>query len=92
MAFERQQNIIITGVEDVAINFLVPGPSAPDSTNIGTIEIQLSQSNGKIKQAPPADLIARLGDDAEGITHLSNLLLLRDYLQARILAEVLPTP
>lgn len=91
MAFERQVNVTIAGVEDVAISLFVPGPSAPDSTNTGIIEIQLTQSNGEIKSVS-ADLIARLGDDAEGTTHLGNLLLLRDYLQARILAEVLPTP
>ena len=89
MAFDRQSNVTITGVEDVSISLFVPGPSAEDSTNTGDIDIQLTQSNGAIKTVS-YDLIARLGDDAEGIAHLSNLLLLRDYLKTRILAEVLP--
>lgn len=87
--FDRQQNPVITGVEDVSINLFIPGPGAEDSTNTGKIGIQLAQSNDKIKTVS-FDLIARLEDDAEGITHLSNLLSMRDYLKNRILAEVLP--
>ncbi len=90
MAFERQQNVTITGFEDISISLFVPGASNTEGIQTGTIEIQLTQSNGKIKVVS-ADLLARLGDDAEGLTHRTNLLAMRDYILARIPTEVLPT-
>lgn len=89
MAFERQQNVTITGFEDISISLFVPGMSNIEGIQDGKIEIQLTQSNGKIKIAS-FDLLARLADDAEGLTHRSNLLALRDYILARISVEVLP--
>ncbi len=91
MAFEQQQNVTITGFEDISINLFVPGASNVDGVQSGTIEIQLTQSNAKIKIVN-YDLLARLADDAAGLTHRTNLLAMRDYILARILAEVLPTP
>jgi hypothetical protein len=89
MAFEQQQNVTITGFEDISISLFVPGVSNENDVQSGTIEIQLTQSNGKIKVIS-ADLLARLGDDAEGLIHRANLLALRDYLLVRIPLEVLP--
>lgn len=91
MTFEQQENVTITGFEDISITLFVPGISNTEGVQSGTIEIQLSQSNGKIKTIS-ADLLARLGDDATGLTHRSNLLAMRDYILARIPLEVLPTP
>jgi hypothetical protein len=50
---------------------------------------QLTLSNGEIKTVS-ADLLARLADDAPGLVHRTNLLAMRDYILARIAAEVLP--
>lgn len=89
MAFHQQQNVTIVGFEDISINLFVPGVSNADGTQSGTIEIQLSMSNDQIKTVS-YDLLARLGDDAEGLAHRANLLALRDYFLARIPLEVLP--
>ncbi len=89
MTFEQQQNVTITGFEDISINLFVPGVSNLDGIQSGTIEIQLVQSNGKIKVVS-YDLLARLADDAAGLTHRANLLAMRDYILARIPGEVLP--
>lgn len=89
MAFEQQQNVTITGFEDISINLFVPGPSNVDDVQSGKIEMQLTLSDGGIK-AVSADLLERLGDDAAGLTHRANLLAMRDYILARIPTEVLP--
>ncbi len=89
MVFERQQNITITGHEDKSVIFFVPGISNTEGVRTGTLEIQLTQSNGKIKLVS-YDLLAHLGDDAAGLVHRDNLLDLLDYIESRILVEVLP--
>jgi hypothetical protein len=89
MAFEQQQNVTITGFEDIEITLFVPGANNVDDPQAGEINIQLTQSNGKIKVVS-ADLLARLNDDAAGQTHLANLVAMRDYILARIPVEVLP--
>lgn len=89
MAFTREVNVTITGREDISISLFVPGPSNTEDTQSGEIEIQLSQSNGTIKLVK-ADLLARLGDDAAGLTHRANLLAMRDYIISRIETELLP--
>jgi hypothetical protein len=89
MAFQQQENVTITGFEDISINLFVPGVSNIEGIQSGAIEIQLMQSDGRIKTVS-ADLLARLGDDAEGLTHRANLLAMRDYILARIPLEVLP--
>jgi hypothetical protein len=89
MAFAQQQNVTITGFEDISIELFVPGASNVEDVQSGKISIQLTQSNGKIKIVE-YDLLARLGDDAPGIVHRTNLLAMRDYILARIPAEVLP--
>lgn len=87
--FEQQANVTITGFEDVSISLFVPGISNVEGVQTGGIEIQLMQSNGRIKTVS-YDLLERLADDAAGLTHRSNLLALRDYILARIPGEVLP--
>jgi len=89
MAFEQQENVTITGFEDISINLFVPGVSNVDDIQAGQIDIQLAQSNNTIKIVS-YDLLARLGDDATGLIHLANLIALRDYILARISVEVLP--
>ncbi len=89
MAFEQQQDVTITGFEDISIDLFVPGVLNVEGVQAGTIAIQLTQSNGKIKVVS-YDLLARLGDDAAGLVHRANLLALRDYILVRIPAEVLP--
>lgn len=88
MAFEQQQNVTITGFEDISINLFVPGVSN-EGAQAGQIDIQIALSNGQIKVVS-YDLLARLGDDAAGITHRANLLAMKDYILARIPGEVLP--
>lgn len=89
MAFQQQQNVTITGFEDININLFVPGEHNLEGVQAGQIEIQLALSNGKIRVVN-YDLLARLQDDAAGLTHLSNLQSLRDYILTRIENEVLP--
>ncbi len=91
MAFQRQQNVTITGFEDTNINLFVPGENNLDDSQSGEIEIQLSKSDSTIETVS-YDLLARLGDDAEGLTHRAALLSLKDYIITRILEEVLPSP
>jgi hypothetical protein len=89
LSFEQQQNVTITGFEDVWISLFVPGVSNVESVQSGRIEIQLALSDGKIRLAN-YDLLARLQDDPAGQTHATNLLAMRDYILARIETEVLP--
>ena len=49
MAFIRQQNVTITGFEDIMINLFVPGSNNVNGVQSGKIEIQLTLSNGAIK-------------------------------------------
>lgn len=89
MAFEQQENVTITGFEDISISLFVPGISNVEGVQSGEIEIQLIQSNSQIRTVS-YDLLARLADDAAGLTHRTNLLALRDYILTRIPLEVLP--
>jgi hypothetical protein len=89
MAFQKQQNVTITGFEDISIHLFVPGISNVGGVQTGTIEIQLIHNDESIKVIE-ADLLARLADDAEGLTHLASLLAMRDYILGRITTEVLP--
>jgi hypothetical protein len=89
MAFIREENVTITGFQDITITLLVPGASNVEGIQAGTIEIQLMQSNGKIKNVS-SNLLERLADDETGLAHRANLLALRDYILARIPSEVLP--
>ena len=89
MAFTRETNITITGRGDIGIVLFEPGPDNTNGVRAGEIEMQLLRSDGSIKPVK-ANLLARLGDDAEGLTHRANLLDLLDYIITRIETEVLP--
>jgi hypothetical protein len=89
LSFEQQQNVTITGFEDVWISLFVPGVSNVESVQSGRIEIQLALSNDKVRLVN-YDLLARLQDDPAGQTHAANLLAMRNYILTRIAAEVLP--
>lgn len=89
MAFTQQQNITITGYEDVELVLFVPGVSNTENPQSGQISVQLAMSDGSIRIAK-YDLLARLQDDAAGLTHLANLNNLKTYILTRIENEVLP--
>lgn len=91
MAFEQHVNITKVGIEDFEIRLFVPGPSNIDGIQAGIISFQILMSDDSIEPAE-SDLIARLGDDAAGLVHLSNLADLRDYIRTRLNDEALPTP
>jgi len=85
MAFQQATDIVATGIGDVEIRFFVPQVGA----DTGRISIQVFRSNGTIEVIED-NLVARLQDDATGLTHLANLVSMRSYLKTRIIAEVLP--
>lgn len=85
MAFEREEDVTKDSIGDYEIVFTVK-TAGPDT---GKIEVQIVTSTGK-PFTREYDLIARLGDDAAGLVHLSNLMDLRDYLNVRLPVEVLP--
>lgn len=85
MAFEREIDVTKDSIGDYEITFTVH-ISDPDT---GKIEVQIVTSGGIIFTRS-YDLIDRLGDDAPGLAHLTNLIALRDYLNLRLNDEVLP--
>lgn len=91
MAFSRETNLTKDSIQDIWINFFSPGPDNTGGIQYGEITFQVKLSDGEtvIKKA---DLLARLGDDAAGGTHLANLAALRTYIRTRLNNEVLPTP
>jgi len=91
MAFTRETNITKVGIEDQEIEFFVPGPSNTEGVQAGDLSAQILKSDGSI-EVKKYDLIERLGDDPAGQTHLANLIALKDYITARLNAEVLPLP
>ncbi len=90
MAFDREDNITKVGIEDFEIVLFVPGPSNTEGEQSGQLNFQILKSDGEIATKPIIDLLDRLGDDAAGLTHLSNLASLRDYIRTRLNDEVLP--
>ncbi len=87
MAFEREVDVTKDSIGDYEIVFTVKAAGA----DTGNIEVQIVTSTGK-PFTKDYDLIDRLADDAAGLVHLSNLIDLRDYLNIRLPAEVLPIP
>jgi hypothetical protein len=85
MAFPRETNVTKEEIGDYEIIFTVSA-SGPD---LGTMEVQIVLSSGE-KFTRNYDLIARLQDDAPGQAHLANLISLRNYLNTRLINEVLP--
>ncbi len=91
MAFRREENVTIAGIEDKEIRFFFPGPSNTEGMTAGELSIQIRKSDNDI-YTRKFDLITRLGDDRPGAVYLSNLFLLRDYITLRLNDEVLPLP
>lgn len=89
MAFPRENNITNDTIEDLEISFFVPGPASTDGVQSGNLDVQIGLSSGEIL-VRSYDLLDKLGDDAAGLIHLSNLADLKDYIIARLNAEVLP--
>jgi hypothetical protein len=90
MAFTQESNITKVGIEDFEITFFVPGPNNGDDVQSGRLSFQIRLSDGSIQPKSGVDLIARLQDDAAGLTHLANLVSLRNYIITRLNNEVLP--
>ena len=91
MTFPREINITKIAIEDKSIVFFIPGPSNTEGVQSGDLSAQILKSDGSI-EVKGYNLIARLNDDPEGLTHLANLIALRDYINIRLNAEVLPLP
>lgn len=89
MAFERETDVTKDTIQDFEINFFVPGPDNVDGVQSGNLSVQILISSGEILTRN-YNLLLRLNDDAPGLVHLSNLSDLRDYIVARLNAEVLP--
>lgn len=85
MEFPREDDVTKDTIGDYEITFTV-SLTEPDT---GEIEVQIIVSSGEIFTRQ-YNLIARLQDDAAGLIHLANLIDLRDYLDIRLPAEVLP--
>lgn len=89
MAFEREINVTKDTIQDIEIVFFVPGPANTDGVQSGNLNVQIKISSDEIFTRN-YDLLLRLTDDAPGLVHLDNLADLRDYIIARLNAEVLP--
>ena len=91
MAFEREENLTKDTIGDIESALFTPIAPSPDNPPSGQLNVQIIKSDGSIMHRS-YDLLARLQDDAAGLTHLGNLADLRDYLIARLANEVLPLP
>lgn len=89
MAFQREDDVTKDTIQDFQIVFFVPGPANVDGVQSGEIDVQILLSSGQTFNRQ-YDLLVRLQDDAAGLTHLSNLADLRDYIKIRLDDEVLP--
>jgi hypothetical protein len=89
MAFPREDDVTKDTVQDFQIVFFVPGPDNVDGVQSGEIDVQILLSSGQSFNRQ-YNLLVRLGDDAPGLVHLSNLADLRDYIRTRLENEVLP--
>lgn len=91
MAFTRETDITKDEIGDFEIVFFVPGASNTEGVQAGNLNAQIIMSDGSIENVS-FNLLARLQDDAAGQQHAINLAALRDYAEARLIDEVLPTP
>lgn len=89
MAFTRETDITKDAIGDFEIGLFVPGLSNVEGVQAGNLNVQIIMSDGSIEPVL-FDLLARLQDDAAGLTHLANLASLRDYIRTRLNDEVLP--
>jgi hypothetical protein len=89
LAFQRETDVTKDTIQDFEIVFFVPGPANADGVQSGRLEVQIQISSSEIFTRN-YDLLLRLNDDAAGLVHLAALADLRDYIIARLNAEVLP--
>lgn len=89
MAFQREDDVTKDTIEDIEINFFIPGPANTEGVQSGQVSAQIMVSSGEVITRN-YDLLVRLQDDAAGQTHLINLAALRDYIKTRLNNEVLP--
>ena len=85
MAFPREENVTIENIGDYEVKFL----RSKSGSDTGEVEAQLILSSGEV-YTRGYNLIDRLQEDAEGLTHLANLRALKDYLDMCLDSEVLP--
>lgn len=93
MAFNREENVTIVGIEDFEVRLFSAGPSNTEGVEAVELTYQNLMSNGEIEASEKiVNLLVRLPDDAEGLIHLANLASFRDYIRIRLNAEAIPTP
>jgi len=68
MAFEREMNVTKDTIQDIEINFFVPGPHNVDDIQSGNLSVQILISNGEII-TKNYNLLLRLNDDTPGLVH-----------------------
>lgn len=88
MAFQPEQPITPDRRGAVSIVFYIPDPDDSLDAQSGRLGVQIKYSDGSLKERS-FDLLARLGDDVPGETHLANLVALKTYILARIESELL---
>lgn len=89
MTFEREVNLTKDTIADFETNLFSPDPFDLEGVQSGRLNVQIKKSDGTIENRQ-YDLLLRLQDDTEGLAFLATLADLRDYLRARLEAEVLP--
>jgi len=89
MTFQQETNLTKDKIGSIEITFFVPETIDEDNPQTGQINIQIIMSDGSIR-TKSYNLLERLEDDATGLTHRANLAAMRDYIKARLIAEVLP--
>lgn len=79
----------IIGRGGINISLYIPDPDKLEETQSGELSVQIKRSDGiKVREF---DLLDRLLDDSDGTSiHLPALVALRDYIVARVVAEMLP--
>ena len=89
MAFERETDLTKDRIGAFKIIFHAADPLDPEDETFGRLHPDIVLSDGTI-ETKTFNLLARLQDDAAGLTHLANLASLRDYIEGRLNDEVLP--
>jgi hypothetical protein len=89
MTFPREQPLAPIERGDYEIALFVPGPNNEEQPQSAKISVQIVMSDSSIR-VRDFDLLLRLQDDATGQQHLQNLVALRNYLNSRIDAELIP--
>jgi len=89
MAFQQHENVTVVDIGDFEEVLFVPQAIDAENPQTGVLTVQLIMSDGSIR-TKKFNLLVRLQDDAAGLIHLANLADQRDYIKARLIAEVLP--